>query len=673
MLEFIEEKQTIKLKDGKFLYPVETWAKGGRRFFRFGFNLNLKNAIKQFEGARWSPEEKVWHVADVRRNHFQLRYLANEPVYKPYDTKLDFMGIPTERYNHRAGKLLPLFSHQREGVAHIFQRHHCGIAGEMGTGKTLAALVAAELAIQTKLAEGWKGVDDVWYVAPKSALMSVQRDFGIWGAKITPNWMTYEGLVKEMKNWQPGRKAPFMIVFDEFSRCKNATAQRTQCAKAIADGVRDDWGSHGYIIGLTGTPAPKSPADWYSQSEILCPGFLREGDLNKFKRRLAIIVMKEGLDGAGSYPQLLAWRDNEKRCDKCGEFQEHENHVIELEGALPYVHPYVPSKNEVAILGERLKGLFIVHLKKNCLDLPDKHYRVIECPPTKSTLRAANLIVRSSKTVIEGLTRLRELSDGFQYVEVKTGQVTCVLCKGAKEIEQPVEVEDTCPNCGKDSVVADSKFDVGNCGNHLPQYVKEIRPCPNCNGTGLTDTFDRHTDVVACPKDDKFDECLEEYEDIGRIVVYGGFSGTIDRVVGLCHRRGWYVIRMDQGAIRITDPDGVKVEETDFQSLFQDKLVACDKVAFVAHPKSGGMGLTLTASPVIIYYSNDFDGEARIQSEDRIHRPGMDVNRGATIIDLVHLPSDQKVLDNLQKKRDLQSMTLGDFAAGLGSEEARPE
>ena len=77
------------------------------------------------------------------------------------------------------------------------------------------------------------------------------------------------------------------------------------------------------------------------------------------------------------------------------------------------------------------------------------------------------------------------------------------------------------------------------------------------------------------------------------------------------------------------------------------------------------MGLTLTASPSIVYFSNDFNAESRIQSEDRIHRPGMDVNRGATIYDLIHLPTDRTVLDNLRAKRVLQDMTLGSLNEAL--------
>jgi hypothetical protein len=39
----------------------------------------------------------------------------------------------------------------------------------------------------------------------------------------------------------------------------------------------------------------------------------------------------------------------------------------------------------------------------------------------------------------------------------------------------------------------------------------------------------------------------------------------------------------------------------------------------------------------------------------------MDVNRGATIVDLLHLPTDAYVLDNLQKKKVLQAATMGEL------------
>jgi SNF2 family DNA or RNA helicase len=91
------------------------------------------------------------------------------------------------------------------------------------------------------------------------------------------------------------------------------------------------------------------------------------------------------------------------------------------------------------------------------------------------------------------------------------------------------------------------------------------------------------------------------------------------------------------------------------------------RLCFIGHPQAGGMALTLTASPTELFYSNSFNGEARMQAEDRFHRAGMDTNRGATIIDLICLPTDKLVLDNLKRKRKLQSVTLGEVTSALNT------
>lgn len=666
-IEFIPDEQTIKLRSGRILVPVTTWAKGGNRYFRFPYNQNLKDEIKSLAGARWEPTEKLWYAAENSRNQFQIRHLAGEPVYGRYDKELTYDGIPLQRFHTVKQKDLAFFNHQRTGIAFFLQRR-CGIiAGEPGVGKSLIALEGIELADRQ---------GECWYVAPKSGLDAVYRDFRIWGCSKSPRFLTYEAMTKTMREWKTGTKAPQIVIFDEMSRLKNGTSLRSQAAMALANGVRSDWGDDAYVIGMSGTPSPKSPADWYHLCEVVCPGFLKEGDIHKYKRRLGIIILKEGVDG-GSYPQLLTWRDDAKKCNLCGQFEDHECHMPELIGIPGYdVHTFVPSVNEVALLAERLKGLVVVFLKKDCLDLPEMHYQIVECPPKPSTLRAASLIAKTSQTTIQALTRLRELSDGFQYVDTKSGTQTCTVCNGAKRIVQPREIPGTCPNCPTENdSVRTSSFDiVQTCARHVPKIENIEQSCPNCGGKGETDTFSRHIEEVPCPKDDAFvEKVLDAYEDVGRVVAYGGFTGTIDRLVRLCHTNGWYVIRMDQGKVQVTNPKGEVLDVDDYQSMFQDQQNTYDKVAFVAHPKSGGMALTLTASPVIGVYSNDFDGESRMQLIHRIHRPGMDLNLGATIIDFLHLPSDKLVLENLTKKIKLQDLSLGVFVEALSSEGERKE
>jgi hypothetical protein len=288
-------------------------------------------------------------------------------------------------------------------------------------------------------------------------------------------------------------------------------------------------------------------------------------------------------------------------------------------------------------------GLVIVKLKKNCLDLPDKIYRIIECKPKPATMRAASLIAQTSKTTIQALTLSRELSDGFQYVDIVGGKEKCPLCQGSKKFADKQEVEN--------------------------QYRDIIVDCPYCLGTGEADKIIREARQVECPKEDVLKDILDEHYDIGRLVTYASFTGAVDRVVQVSLSEKWDVIRVDGRGWKFFSSDKTCPEKPDFLSMFQDELDKYPRINFVGQAGAAGSGHTLTASPTIFYYSNDFDADHRIQSEDRIHRIGMDVNRGATIIDVFHLPTDRLVYENLKKKRQLQSLSLGDIQTCLAKDE----
>lgn len=82
---------------------------------------------------------------------------------------------------------------------------------------------------------------------------------------------------------------------------------------------------------------------------------------------------------------------------------------------------------------------------------------------------------------------------------------------------------------------------------------------------------------------------------------------------------------------------------------------------FVGQPTTGGYGITLTAAHTVIYYSNNYDLEVRLQSEDRAHRIGQ--TNKVTYIDLVCPGTiDEKILKALRNKIDLASQVLGEDA-----------
>jgi len=89
---------------------------------------------------------------------------------------------------------------------------------------------------------------------------------------------------------------------------------------------------------------------------------------------------------------------------------------------------------------------------------------------------------------------------------------------------------------------------------------------------------------------------------------------------------------------------------------------------FIGQPQSGGIGLTLTAADYAIYYSNSFDLEQRMQSEDRCHRIGTKNN--VTYIDIETRKSvDSKIIKALREKKNLADVITKDPISIFMSEE----
>ena len=79
----------------------------------------------------------------------------------------------------------------------------------------------------------------------------------------------------------------------------------------------------------------------------------------------------------------------------------------------------------------------------------------------------------------------------------------------------------------------------------------------------------------------------------------------------------------------------------------------------VGTPSTGGYGITLTAANTVIYYSNGYDLEKRLQSEDRAHRIGQ--KKSVTYVDLMADDTvDEKIVQALRKKINIASEVLGE-------------
>jgi hypothetical protein len=632
-----ETKKGTRIKSAATLQFVD----GRIEFLKSPYSL--KDEIKAMKGSKWhgyeEPPRKIWSIEDCPRNRFQLNYLMGENPYEWFDRDLI-------QYNYER----PLMPHQRD-LSDYGLTYHYGIWGaEMGTGKTLAAIEVMEKS----------GIEEWIYCGPKAALKAIEREFKKWklDPRVRVTLMTYDALVREMDNWPNDKKPPKGVIFDESSRLKTATSQRTRAAQKLGDLIRQHYGYDGYVILMSGTPSPKTPVDWWAQAEIAWPGFLKEGSPKALEQRLAFLV-DEQYD-SGAFKRRVGWKDDERKCDQCGQLATAEVHDDMLTEPEDF-HAFQSSKNEVALMHERLKGLVVVKHKKDCLTLPDKRYRTILCKPNKSTLRVAQALMSSAPNAITGLTLLRELSDGFQYREEADGKTPCTHCTATGEVQEWYDPTDE-----------DRTFSAVDMLE--PETVSALEKrticCPVCGGDKEVNKYIRITREVPCPKEAALVQLLEESEENGRIVVAAGFTGSVDRCVNVLLKQMWDVVRCDgRGfSVFVAHKDG-SVEElrgVDALDYWADRDNA--RVGFVMHPESGGMGLTLVEARMMVFWSNSFKPEYRIQAEDRIHRKGMDENLGCEIVDLIHLPTDQRVVDVIRENRKLELMTLGEFTTVLKDE-----
>ena len=159
---------------------------------------------------------------------------------------------------------------------------------------------------------------------------------------------------------------------------------------------------------------------------------------------------------------------------------------------------------------------------------------------------------------------------------------------------------------------------------------------------------DGTTQLIANNRIDELMDVLEEVE--GKAIIWAHYQYDINAITK--------AITKEYGPGSVVDYYGLTPQDQRQPNIkkFQDD----PRCRFmIGTPSTGGYGITLTAANTVIYYSNGYDLEKRLQSEDRAHRIGQ--QKSVTYVDLICDETvDEKIVEALRKKINIASEVLGE-------------
>jgi SNF2 family DNA or RNA helicase len=147
------------------------------------------------------------------------------------------------------------------------------------------------------------------------------------------------------------------------------------------------------------------------------------------------------------------------------------------------------------------------------------------------------------------------------------------------------------------------------------------------------------------PRLELLEELIEDFTD--KAIIWARYRLDIDLIAELLKKKQLSYAIYDG---RTTDEELVQAKQEFQKGNLQ---------FFISNPAKGSEGITLHAAKTVIYYSNSFNLQHRLQSEDRAHRDGL--KHAVNYIDLLGKDTiDKRILENLCGKMDTSDIVLGD-------------
>jgi len=535
------------------------------------------------------------------------------------------------------------FQHQIIGIDRLVNMPWFFLADEMGAGKTKQVIDAAQVLYFRSL------VDTVIVVCPAPVR-------GVWyddelGELRKHLWIDTPVYMREfhqrMREWSTGPKSSnplrwfitnydfvrspqhlvkllkyvtprTLLVLDESSAVKNFRAGQTRAMIALRARCQR-------IVLLNGTPIANSPLDLFSQGFLMDPAILGCSSPFHFRSKYAVM-------GGFLNKQVLEWRN--------------------LDDIQRRLAPYVLRR-----------------LKSDCLDLPPKLPSVALNPVlTQETWRIykkmrddmlvwldAQVVATAPQAGVKAM-RLAQITSGFVGGVLETHLDPAFNFEEEELDETAFESSPTAASLGPNPLDGQQldqlpDFLVGHPNTPTVQYIapREIGSEKlNLLVSWIADQ------LVADPSLKLLVWCRFRPE----LARYMKTLAEDERTkhVALARICGGQKKDERKAALRLLDP----------RTAPSGPVIVCGT------PASGSLGLNLAACHTVVYASNDYSLKTRLQSEDRVHRPGQ--TSPVSYFDIVAVgPAGQKTVDHgvlkaLREKQNLAAFTVNAWRQLLSDE-----
>jgi SNF2 family DNA or RNA helicase len=249
--------------------------------------------------------------------------------------------------------------------------------------------------------------------------------------------------------------------------------------------------------------------------------------------------------------------------------------------------------------------------------------------------------------IVGGYKRLDELSDSLKKFSYRVLKEHCLDLPEKVYIQREVELSDEqrqIYSTMKSAALAQLKGKMATAPHVLTQLMRLHQiTCGH-----LKNDDDTITEI----KNNRMSELLDVLDEVeGKVIIWANYVYDIKQIVkAISKKYGEDSIVQYYGAI----PADVRQKNIE---KFQDPK--SDSRFFVGNPQTGGYGITLTAANNVIYYSNGYDLEKRLQSEDRAHRIGQ--KKSVTYVDFITPKTiDEKIVKALRKKMNIATEIMGE-------------